>query len=161
MEIKDAIKELAEKCLPGNEFFIVDIKVTGKANQQKVLITVDGDNGISIDDCAAISRTLGDMPELESILPGAFHLEISSPGADDVIKNNRQYNKNIGRRLEVINIDGELTIGQLKEINEEGIIIIPETNKKKTKNKEEKEELSSLIIPYSKIKKSNVIISFK
>ena len=48
MELKDAIKDLAEKCLPGNEFFIVETKVTGKANQQKVLVIIDGENGFLV-----------------------------------------------------------------------------------------------------------------
>jgi ribosome maturation factor RimP len=161
MEIKDKIKDLAEQSLPGNEFFIVDVKVTGKSNQQKVLVLMDGDNGISIDDCAELSRKLGDLLDTSEILPGAFNLEVSSPGADEIIRNPRQYLKNTGRRLEIVNEDDELIIGTLESVKEDSIIIIPEVKKKKASGKDKKEEPATVEIPYSKIKKSNVIISFK
>ena len=160
MELKDIITELAEQSLPGNEFFIVEVKVTGKTNQQKVLVIADGDKGISIDDCADLSRRLGEALDKTDLLPGAFHLEVSSPGADEVIKNPRQYVKNAGRRLEILNEDDELIIGKLEEIKENSIVITPEAKKKKASGKD-KEEAVTLEIPYSKIKKSNVIISFK
>lgn len=161
MELKDAIKDLAEKCLPGNEFFIVETKITGKANQQKVLVIIDGENGISIDDCAVLSRNLGDALDATDLFPGAFHLEVSSPGADEIIKNPRQYIKNIGRRFEIVNEDDEVIIGLLESVYDNGIVIIPEVTKKKTTNKNKTEEILKVEIPHSKIKKSNVIISFK
>ncbi|HVD97968.1 MAG TPA: hypothetical protein VNB90_07160 [Cytophagaceae bacterium] len=162
MELKDTIRELAEQSLPGNEFFIVEVKVTGKTNQQKVLVIADGDKGISIDDCAELSRKLGDALDTSNLLEGAFNLEVSSPGADDVIRNPRQYRKNTGRRLEILNEDDELIIGKLEEIKENSIVISPEVQKKKkSSGKDKKEEPVMLEIPYSQIKKSNVIISFK
>ncbi len=161
MELKDAIRDLAEQSLPGNEFFIVDVKVTGKINQQKVLVTMDGDKGISIDDCAALSRSLGDALDTTNLFEGNFHLEVSSPGADELIRNPRQYLKNAGRRLEIVNEDDELIVGTLEEIKENSIVITPEVKKKKASGKDKKEEPVLLEIPYSKIKKSNVIISFK
>ncbi len=161
MEIKDKIRDLAEQSLPGNEFFIVEVKVTGKSNQQKILVLMDGDNGISIDDCAELSRKLGDLLDTTEILPGAFNLEVSSPGADEIIRNPRQYLKNTGRRLEILNEDDELIIGTLESVKEASIIITPEVKKKKASGKDKKEEPATVEIPYSKIKKSNVIISFK
>jgi len=161
MEIKDKIIALAEQSLPGNEFFIVEVKITGKVNQQKVLVLVDGDKGISIDDCAELSRKLSDLLDTSDLLQGAFNLEVSSPGADETIRNPRQYIKNTGRRLEIINEDDELMIGTLESVKDESIVIIPEQKKKKSSGKDKKEEPVKLEIPYSKIKKSNVIISFK
>jgi len=161
MDIKNILSELAEQSLPGSEFFIVEIKVTGKANQQKVLVITDGDKGISIDDCAELSRKLGDAIEEKNLFEGAYHLEVSSPGADEVIKNTRQYAKNIGRRLEIINEEDEVLIGKLEEVKENSIIIAPELKKKKSAGKNKKEESGLVEIPFGKIKKSNVIISFK
>lgn len=161
MELKDTVRALAEQSLPGNEFFIVEVKVTGKLNQQKVLVIADGDNGISIDDCAELSRKLGEALDAADLFQGAFHLEVSSPGADETILNPRQYRKNAGRRLEILNEDDELIIGKLEEIRENSIVISPEVKKKKSAGKDKKEEPVTLEIPYSKIKKSNVIISFK
>ena len=161
MEIKDRIRVFAEESLPGNEFFIVEIKITGKTNQQKVLVILDGDNGVSIDDCAELSRKLGDTLEASDLLSDAFHLEVSSPGADELIKNPRQYLKNTGRRFEILNEEDELIIGTLESVQENSIIIVPELKKKKTSGKDKKEEIVKLELPYNKIKKSNVIISFK
>ncbi|HSZ26448.1 MAG TPA: hypothetical protein VK766_12035, partial [Cytophagaceae bacterium] len=140
MEIKDKIRDLAEKSLPGTTFFIVEVKVTGKINQQKVLVIADGDKGISIDDCAELSRKLSDALDASDLLEGAFHLEVSSPGADEIIRNPRQYIKNTGRKLEITNEDDEVIIGLLENVKENSIVITPELKKKKGSGKDKKEE---------------------
>ena len=56
MELKKRLVELANQCLPSAEHFLVDIVLKGTDQNQKVIVLLDGDSGVSIDDCAKVSR---------------------------------------------------------------------------------------------------------
>lgn len=47
-----------------------------------VRIYIDAENGVSIDACAKASRALGAVFEAEDVMPGAYVLEVSSPGLE-------------------------------------------------------------------------------
>jgi ribosome maturation factor RimP len=45
-------------------------------------VYIDGPNGVSVDDCATVSRQLSAVLDVEDPLPGQYVLEVSSPGLD-------------------------------------------------------------------------------
>jgi ribosome maturation factor RimP len=53
-----------------------------KGQRRIIRIYIDGPDGVTIDQCAQVSRQVGLMLEVEDIIPGAFILEVSSPGLD-------------------------------------------------------------------------------
>jgi ribosome maturation factor RimP len=61
--------------------------------------------GIGIEDCVAVSRLLGEqldqLPDIESILPGAYELEISSPGVDRPLRTERDFQKFAGSDVRI------------------------------------------------------------
>ena len=117
------IRELVVKLIEGtDDLFLVDVKVKGNTGNQKVLVFVDGDQGISIDQCSQLSRQLGAEMEEEEIMDGKYTLEVSSPGLDFPLVLKRQYIKNKGRELEVEVDDGKLE-GKLREIKEDSILL--------------------------------------
>jgi len=92
-----------EKIADRPELFLVSVKMM--PNRQLVIL-VDGDQGIGIADCAAISRFVGFKLEEEETIPEAYNLEVSSPGIDSPLALPRQYTKNIGRDLSIKMLDG-------------------------------------------------------
>ena len=54
----------------------------GNVGNQKVLVLIDGDEGVNIDDCSKISRKVGPILEEGDFMPGKYLLEVSSPGLD-------------------------------------------------------------------------------
>ena len=62
---------------------------------------VDTDDGITISQCAEISRQLGLEIDARGIINDPYDLEVSSPGIDKPLKLLRQYKKNIGRKYKV------------------------------------------------------------
>ncbi|MEO9482697.1 MAG: ribosome maturation factor RimP [Ekhidna sp.] len=142
------IKDLAEKFIKGyDDLFLVDVKLKGNSGNQKALIFVDGDNGVSIDQCSQISRQLGAEIEEEDFMPGKYTLEVSSPGLDFPIILHRQYVKNVGRSLEVETNDGVKVEGELVVVNNEAI--------------ELKQKGESKLLKFEEIKQSKVKVSFK
>lgn len=135
--------------------FLVDVSV----NSANVIhVEVDSFTGLTIDQCVAISRHIEGNLDRET---EDFELQVSSPGADQPFKVKEQYRKNQGREVEVTLTSGVVIKGLLVDSDEEGMIL--ETSAKvKVEGKNKKELVTERkAIPYSEIKKTRVIISFK
>ena len=113
---KIKILELVNNALEGSGKFLVNLKVTP---DNRIYVDIDGDNGVTIDDCIELSRAIeGQLDRDEE----DFALDVSSAGADQPLKLTRQYRKNVGRELEVVTVDGERAEGTLEDASDEGII---------------------------------------
>ena len=156
MEIKDVLWQVAEENLKDESFFLVDIIVKGAAGgKMKVLILLDGDEGVNIDDCADLSRAVGMRVEAEDLIEQAYILEVSSPGLDHPLKLKRQYANNVGRKLKLQLTDGKQITGKLVEVGEQEIGFEKEV-------KEKKKTVHQLVsIGFDEIEKANVLVSFK
>jgi ribosome maturation factor RimP len=153
MNIEKRVTELVEEKIADRpDLFIVSVKLNGN----KLVILVDGDKGVGIADCAAISRHVGFHLEEENVIEEAYNLEVSSPGADATITSMRQYAKNIGRTLAIKMDDGAKREGRLNSVTEDAILI-----EESIKEKGKKAEMVESIIPVEKITEAKVLISFK
>jgi ribosome maturation factor RimP len=152
MDLKEKIKDLAEKSLTNPSHFLVDV-VVSKHKPWKFTAIVDGDQGITIDDCAAVSRELNGL--LESEIPDSYTLEVTTPGLDHPLKLARQYQKNVGRQVKVVRKDKSIVTGSLKQTEEEKIVIETEIGQGK------KTEVKIIEIPFTDIEKAFVTVSFK
>jgi ribosome maturation factor RimP len=154
MQIEKRVTELIEEKISDRpELFLVEVKMLPN---NKLIIHVDGDEGISIQDCAAISRHVGFHLEEENTIEKAYNLEVSSPGVGEPLKLKRQYEKNIGRDLSVKLAGGEIKEGELLDMNDQSIIIAA-----KVKEKGKKAQLVETSIDFDNIIETKVLISFK
>ncbi len=158
MNLKDRVRNQLDEILE-EEFFVVEISFLNKKPKSKLLVLVDGDQGISIDKCAEISRSLANYLEEANLIEQAFVLEVSSPGLDKPLKMQRQYHKNIGRLLKLVLKDGSTETGTLKEVADNQIVIERDNNKKKNKKQMETEQTLSLVL--DEIARAEVLVSFK
>ena len=154
MNIEKRVTELVEEKIAGMpNLFLVDVKMHPNG---KLIVLVDGDNGIGIADCVAISRHVGFRLEEENVIDTPYNLEVSSPGIDTPLTLTRQYVKNIGRMLAIKMDDGSKREGTLLSAAGSGITI-EETIKEKGK----KAVTVESTIPTDKITETKVLISFK
>ncbi|HRI28566.1 MAG TPA: ribosome maturation factor [Chitinophagales bacterium] len=103
--------------------FMVDIKIW--ANNSKIQVLIDCDEGVDIDTCAKLSRYLEQQLEKHKLVPEKYLLEVSSPGVGTPLKFYRQYQKSINRQLTILLADNSTLEGTLTEVREDGITIIP------------------------------------
>jgi len=101
------IERIINEYYQGSDKFLVEAKVKG-ANQVSVFI--DGDNGITIDDCKDLTRYIESKIDRDW---EDFDLTVSSAGANKPIRLPRQYLKHIGRVLEVKTKEGDIVKGKL------------------------------------------------
>jgi len=147
--IASDIANLVEERLAGTDKFLVEVFIKPV---NRIFIFIDGDHGITIDDCVSLSRFIESRLDRES---EDFELNVSSAGADYPITLPRQYIKNIGRSLNVKLKDERTLSGQLEAVGEDSITIITKENKKK------KIPAETITVRLDEIEESKVIISFK
>ncbi|WP_167614320.1 ribosome assembly cofactor RimP [Maribellus sediminis] len=137
------------------KMFIVEISVS-KSNAIRVY--VDGFDGITIEQCIAISRNVEHNLDREE---EDFELEVSSPGLTESFKVLEQYIKYTGREIEVLPEEGEKLTGLLKVADENGIVL--ETSKREKVEGHKKKQLvvKDYKFKYNEIKSAKAVISFK
>lgn len=151
--VEKRIRELAEEKLADRpDLFIVDIKISNS----KIIVLLDGDEGLGIHDCALVSRHVGFHLEEENLIENAYNLEVSSPGLDTPLLSDRQYQKNVGRNVSIKLTDGNKIEGKLLEVKEEGLLI-----SHSVKEKGKKAQQVESLIEKSNIAETKVSISFK
>ena len=132
--------------------FLVEVKIKPTNN---IKVFVDADEGISLSSLIDYNRRLSKIIEESGLFPADdFSLEVSSPGLDQPLKNQRQYKKNISRFVEVVLNDSTKKEGKLIEATEDGIIIEFETGKGK------KKETQQESILFNDIKSTKVQVKF-
>ena len=141
------IRKIVQPILDEEDLFLVDVVMKGNEASQKVLVLIDGDDGLSIDQCGKVSRRLGSIIEEQDLITSRYTLEVSSPGLDFPLKSFRQYKKNIGRELTLTLDNGDHVEGRLEALDEEKLKLVM--------NNDQKE------FPFEIIKQSKVKISFK
>lgn len=151
--LKKSVTHAIEELLAADSsYFLVEVSIK-PINIIKVFI--DGDRGVSINKCVQLNRALyKKIEEAAWFSPGNFSLEVSSPGIDKPLAILRQYHKNIGRQVEVVQNDGSILLGLLTVVTDENIALhIQEGEGKKTIQKE-------ISISFNNIKTTTVQIQF-
>lgn len=160
MAIKEQVESFLEPYLEDGKYFVVDLRVQASRSGQKVMILLDSDEGITIQECADISRALGEDLEAADAGDNPYTLEVSSPGLDLSLKLVRQYQKNVGRNLKVVLTTGETLTGTLLEAKEASIVLQLPTPKKKSKVPVDEASLKPEV-SLETIAKAVVQVSFK
>jgi len=152
MDVAGKIRELAESALTESGHFIVDVLYFERQRPAKVMVLVDGDNGVTIDACAELSRKLASLMDERNVLDNAYILEVSTPGVDHPLRMKRQYFKNAGRQFKVHLKDKSIVQGNLEQVSDEKLTISQVIDKKQTRLTE---------VPFDEIEKAFVMVSFK
>lgn len=154
MAFREQISGVVEEVLKQKpSLFLVDLTVN---DQFKVMVTLDGDNGVNLQDCIDVSRSIDNNLDREE---QDYSLEVASAGVSTPLKLVRQYRKNIGRTLKVKTATATIE-AVLEQVSEENITLswTAREPKKIGKGKETVEHKRE--IPYSEIKEAIVIIIF-
>ncbi|WP_461533592.1 ribosome assembly cofactor RimP [Sinomicrobium sp.] len=153
--LKERVKNLLEEALEERDsLFLISLAVSVD-NQIKIVI--DGDEGVSLNDCISVSRAVEGGLDREEV---DFSLEVTSPGATEPLVHQRQYNKNIGRKLSVTIASGETVEGKLAAIGEDGIVLEWKQREPKPVGKGKRTVTVEKEIPFSGISEAKVIITF-
>lgn len=105
---------------------VIEVVIRGDRSRRVVELYVDTADGVSLDLCREISKTLKEEIEEKSLIAGSYRLDVSSPGIDRPLRFSWQYKKHIGRTLELTYQaeEGKRTVlGRLLEVDDQGIVV--------------------------------------
>lgn len=137
-----------------NDLFLIDLKLLP---DNKINVIIDGDKGVSVQDCMYISRAIEHNLDREE---EDFSLEVTSAGATSPLKEKRQYKKNIGRTLQVKSNENIKIEAKLTEADDEFISLEWKTKEPKPVGKGKITVNKQAKIAYNDILEAKVIIKF-
>jgi len=154
MTFKDKVAELLEAGLQEHpSLFLIDLTIN---DSNKIIVTLDGDNGVTLQDCIDISRAIEHNLDREE---QDFSLEVASAGVSSPLKIARQYKKNIGRTLK-IKTATETIEAPITDANDDFIVLEWETREPKKIGKGKETVKKRQEVPYTDIKEAVVTITF-
>ncbi len=133
--------------------FLIDLTIT---ESMKIIVTLDGDQGVTLQDCIDISRAIEHNLDREE---QDFSLEVASAGVSTPLKLVRQYKKNIGRTLKVKTTTDSLE-AVLADANEDFITLTWTAREPKKIGKGKETVEKKIELPYAEIKEAIVTITF-
>jgi ribosome maturation factor RimP len=154
MTFKEKVYQLLEAGLEEKpSIFLIDMTIT---DAFKIIVTLDGDNGVVLQDCIDISRAIEHNLDREE---QDFSLEVASVGVGSPLKLVRQYIKNIGRSL-IVKLATQTIEAELVDANNEFITLAWEAREPKKIGKGKETVQKRQEIPYSEIKEAIVTVTF-
>jgi ribosome maturation factor RimP len=144
---------LAEALLDKPSVFLIDLIIT---DAFKVIVTLDGDNGVALQDCIDVSRAIENNIDREE---QDFSLEVASVGVGSPLKFVRQYKKNIGRTL-IVKTGSEIIEAELVDANDDFVILSWKAREPKKLGKGKETVQKELKLPYADIKEAIVTVTF-
>ena len=154
MTFREKVVELLQVGLDEKpSIFLIDLTIT---DAFKVIVTVDGDNGVTLQDCIDLSRAIEHNLDREE---QDFSLEVASAGVSSPLKHLRQYKKNIGRTL-IVKLATETIEGQLLNATDQAITLSWEAREPKKIGKGKETVQKEQEIPYTDIKEAIVTVNF-
>jgi len=153
--MQEKVLPLLEQALADNpSLFLIDVSIS-ENNQIRVII--DGDNGVTVEDCIAVSRAIEHNLDREA---EDFSLEVMSAGVSEPLTLPRQYKKNVGRKLKVKTEAGETIEGELTQSDEDTVTLQWKAREPKPVGKGKVTVQKEAVLPYKEIVEAKVMITF-
>lgn len=150
-KVENLLQEAFEE---NNSLFLIELNIND-ANHISVII--DGDEGVSVNDCIAVSRKIEHNLDREE---EDFSLDVASAGVSTPLELPRQYQKNIGRSLAVTTRDGEKYEGELVNFEDGKISLEWKAREPKPVGKGKVTVNKEAVLSLEDIKEAKVIIKF-
>lgn len=150
-KVENLLQEAFEE---NNSLFLIELNIN-EANH--ISVVIDGDDGVSVNDCIAVSRKIEHNLDREE---EDFSLDVASAGVSTPLEMPRQYRKNIGRTVAVTTVEGEKIEGELVEFKDDVITLKWKAREPKPVGKGKVTVNKEAVLPLKHIKEAKVIITF-
>ena len=155
MDFKTQVTELVTAALNENEsLFLIDLHI---GVNHDIRVIVDGDQGVSLQECMRISRAVQHNLDRET---QDFSIEVTSAGVGEPLSQPRQYIKNIGRKLEVTNLEGHLFSGTLETADQHQFTLQWKQRESKPVGKGKVTVSKTQQLTYDQVSKAKIIVQF-
>ncbi len=108
----DRLYDIIEPIAADYGLELVDVQYRQEQHGWVLRIIIYKEEGVSVDDCAKISRETGHVLDVEDVIPYKYHLEVSSPGLERPLTTTRDFERNLGKKINITFVDDDLVGGE-------------------------------------------------
>ena len=153
MTFKEKVSTVLAECLlEKSSIFLTELVIT---DAFKVIVSIDGDDGVALQDCIDVSRYMDAHLDREE---QDYSLEVASVGVGSPLKLVRQYKKNVGRTL-IVKTGTETIEAELVEATDDFVILSWQAREPKKIGKGKETVQKELKLPYGNIKEAIVTVT--
>jgi ribosome maturation factor RimP len=139
-KIEQAVFNFAEPIAKSLDYVIYDVQYIKEGPHWFLRVSIKRDEGVSIDDCELISRSLSTVLDEKDLIPANYYLEVSSPGIERNLRQDSHFSDATGENIHVKlfsaqdgakELEGTLTSAADEEITlatKKGEITVPKKN---------------------------------
>ena len=133
-KLKLEIRTIIEPVINALGIELDHIKLNRMGRKALLRVFIEKENGVSIDDCALVSREIEAVLDVEDPIPYSYVLEVSSPGLDRPLENVEDFKKYSGRAIRVVThgpIEKQtFFLGKLIEAGDAEIVVLLPNSRK-------------------------------
>ncbi len=122
-DLAQKVEHLIEPILDAQGIELVEMALTGNDRRRMLRVFVDRPEGISIGECAGLSRSLADVLDTHDPIRGSYTLEVSSPGLTRPLRTPRDFQRAAGKHIKIVCKNGSVLVGALGEAVGSGLIV--------------------------------------
>jgi len=156
--LRTRLHELLAPVVTAEGADLEDVSVSRAGSRSVVRVVVDREGGLDLDAVAAVSRAVDAVLDAdEDVVPGAFVLEVSTPGVDRPLTEPRHWRRAVGRLVEVRRHDGTKVRGRLLEAGEESARLHEEATFERGRRRRAG---GDVILAYAEVARATVEVEF-
>jgi ribosome maturation factor RimP len=127
-QVVAAIEEYAVAVLEKMGMELFEVQFRREGHGWVVRLYIDREEGVTLDDCAAVSREIATWLEVEDLIEHAYHLEVSSPGLERPLRKMKDFARFVGRKAKVklrepLN-EQKVFIGMIDQVDEKTVVLV-------------------------------------
>ena len=100
-QIRRQVEELSESLVVAEGMELVDLEYRREGPRWMLRLFIDKEGGVTVEDCARISRELGDLLDVKDIIPQTYVLEVSSPGLNRRVRKKEDFSRFAGQKVQL------------------------------------------------------------
>lgn len=121
--VRGRLRDLLAPVVTSAGLDLEDVTVTPAGRRSVVRVVVDRDGGVPLDDVAEVSRLASARLDDTDVLPGAYVLEVSSPGVDRPLTEPRHWRRSAGRLVNAVLRSGGDVTGRVVRADDDEVIL--------------------------------------
>ncbi|MGI6555433.1 MAG: ribosome maturation factor RimP [Bacillota bacterium] len=133
--VKSMVEDICRNTVENSGYELVDLEFRKEHQGWVLRVFIDHPEGIGLDDCEKVSKALSSELDKDDPIPHKYVLEVSSPGLDRPLKNDKDFERFSGHQIKIKTytpFEGKKTIkGSLVGLEDDNIIVLLDNEEKK------------------------------
>ncbi|RDG32609.1 ribosome maturation factor RimP [Streptomyces corynorhini] len=118
----ERLRGLLEPLVSAKDLDLEEIEVSRAGRRRVLRIVVDSDEGVDLDECAELSRSLSEkLDETDAMGDDEYQLEVTSPGAERQLTEHRHYVRAVSRLVRIQPVEGDELVARVLAVDETGL----------------------------------------